>query len=63
MYLAIYKDVILFKTNTKQEAINAIMAYAEKCGKTFDSQHKIFGRTNLLFYDVNGYYNYVIIKE
>ena len=63
MYLVMYKDTILFKTNTKQEAINEVMAYAEKYGKTFDSQHKIFGRTNLLFYDVNDYYNYVIIKE
>lgn len=63
MYVVIYKDAILFKSNTKQEALNTILDYVTKRGLTFDTRIDIFGRTNLLFYDVNNYYTYTIIKE
>lgn len=64
MYEVIYKDVILFKSNTKQEALNTILDYAAKNELTFDTKVKIFGRIELTFYDANNnYYTYTIIKE
>lgn len=63
MYQVIYKDVILFTSPTKQQAIDAITTYAQKYGATFDSKTKIFGRTILNFHDDENYYTYTIIKE
>lgn len=62
MYQVIYKDVILFTSPTKEQAIDAITTYAQKRGETFDRKIKIFGRTHLIFYDANDYYTYIIIK-
>ena len=63
MYEVIYKDVVLFRASNKNEAKDAIITYVTKRGLTFDKEIKIFGRINLLFYDVNNYYTYTIIKE
>lgn len=63
MYKVIYKDVVLFKSNTKQEALNAILDYATKRELIFYKRIDIFGRTVLSFYDDNKDYFYTIIKE
>lgn len=63
MYIVIYKDAILFKSDTKQKALNTILDYATKRGLTFDKRVNIFGRISLIFYDANNYYTYTIIKE
>ena len=63
MYQVIYKDVILFTSPTKQQAIDAITTYVTKRGAIFDTQTKIFGRTILNFHDDENYYTYTIIKN
>lgn len=63
MYKIIYKDVVLFHTSNKNEAIDAILTYATKRGLTFDKKIKIFGRIKLVFYDANNYYTYTIIRK
>lgn len=63
MYQVIYKDVVLFTSPTKQQAIDAITIYATKRRIIFDTKTKIFGRTILNFHDDENYYTYTIIKE
>ena len=62
MYQVIYKDVVLFTSTTKQQAIDAVTIYATKRGAIFDTKTKIFGRTILNFHDDENYYTYTIIK-
>ncbi len=63
MYKIIYKNVVLFHASDINEALNAILTYATKRGLTFDKKIKFFGRIYLIFYDVNNYYTYTIIRE
>ena len=61
MYIVVYKDCVLHKSETRNEALAWLKDYTKDLFFWCQTEHR--GRTDIVFYDGDDtYYGYAIIK-